>query len=55
MVKFGERVVFRPGLGFSGIVDAGSFRSKFPGRKFKSHPGVPPARLLDLAAPREDL
>jgi hypothetical protein len=23
------------------------FRSKFPGRKFKSHPGVPPARLLD--------
>ncbi len=22
-------------------------RSKFPGRKFKSHPGVPPARLLD--------
>ena len=23
------------------------FRSKFPGRKFKSHPGVPPARLLE--------
>ncbi len=23
------------------------FRSKFPGRQFKSHPGVPPARLLD--------
>ncbi len=23
------------------------FLSKFPGRKFKSHPGVPPARLLE--------
>ena len=48
VVTFGGRVVFHPGIGISAIVDAGGFRSKFPGRKFKSHPGVPPARLLVL-------
>ncbi len=26
------------------------FLSKFPGRKFKSHPGVPPARLLGVGS-----
>jgi hypothetical protein len=25
-------------------------QSKLPGRKFQSHPGVPPARLIELAS-----
>ena len=46
VVTFGWRVVVHPGMGSPALLMLVVFRSKFPGRKFKSHPGVPPARLL---------
>ncbi len=39
VVKFGERVVCRPGFGFSGIVDVGSFPLQVPGPQVQKPPG----------------
>ena len=39
VVTFGGRVVFHPGIGFSGIVDAGSFPLQVPGPQVQKPPG----------------
>ena len=44
--RSGYRLVGMPSGGLSGWL----IQSRLPGRKFQSHPGVPPARLIELAS-----
>ena len=44
--RSGYRLIGLPSGGLSGWL----IQSKLPGRKFQSHPGVPPARLIELAS-----